>query len=54
MEEGACSSTKVEFNGAKVHFGEVFHSVHAKVFEARCIVGVQQISVLFRGFELHH
>ena len=54
LEEGACSSTMVEFNGAKVHFREVFHSVHAKFFEAHCVVSVQQINVLFRGFELHH
>ena len=54
LEERACSSTKVKLNGIEVHFREVFHSVHAKVFEAHCVVGVQQISMLFRGFELHH
>ena len=39
LEKRACS-TKVELNGAKVNFREVFHSVHTKVFKANCIVGV--------------
>ena len=54
LEERACSSTKVELNGAKVNFREVFHSVHAKIFKACCLVGVQQISKLFRSSELHY
>ena len=40
LEERACISTKVEFNGAKVNFREVLHSVHSKIFKARCVVGV--------------
>ena len=40
LEERACSSTKVELNGAKVNFREVFHSVHAKIFKASCVVSV--------------
>ena len=47
-------STKVELNGAKVNFKEVFHSIHAKVFKASRVVGVQQISELFGSFELHY
>ena len=53
LEERACS-TKVELDGAKVNFGEVFHSVHTKVFKASRVVCVQQISELFRGSELHY
>ena len=54
LEERTCSSTKVELNGTKVNFREVFHSVHVKIFKARRVLGVQQISELFRGFELHY
>ena len=41
LKKRAGSSNQVKFNGAKVHFREVFRSIHAKVFEARCVVGVQ-------------
>ena len=53
LEERTCS-TKVELNGAKVNFKEVFHSVHAKVFKASRVVGVQQISELFGSSKLHY
>ena len=54
LEERACSSTEVELNGAKVNFREVFHNVHVKIFKARCVVGVQQISEFFKCSELHY
>ena len=53
LEERTCS-TKVELNGAKVNFKEVFHSIHAKVFKASHVVGVQQISELFGSSKLHY
>ena len=53
LEERTCS-TKVELNGAKVNFKEVFHSIHAKVFKASGVVGVQQISELFGSSKLHY
>ena len=52
LEERACSSTNVELNGAKVDFRDVFYSVHSKIFKARCVVGVQQVSELFKCSEL--
>ena len=47
-------STKVELDGAKVNFREVFHSVHTNIFIASSIVGVQQISERFGSSELQH
>ena len=53
LEKRACS-TKVELDGAKVNFREVYHSVHTKVFKASNVVGVQQINELFGRSELRH
>ena len=48
------SNSQVEFNGAKVHFREVFHSIHSKILKPCCIIGIQKISVLLGRLELSH
>ena len=53
LEEGACSSTtKVEFNGAKVNLRVVFHSVHLEILKAGYVVGVHQVSELLGRLKL--
>ena len=55
MKQRACgSSVQIEYNGAEVHIRELLCSVHPEIFKARCIVGVQDVSVLFGHFKLGH
>ena len=46
MKQRTCgNSIQIEYNGAEVHIRELLYSVHPEIFKARCIVGVQNISI---------
>ena len=49
LEKRACS-TKVELDGAKANFREVFYSIHMKIFKASSVVRAQKASELARSF----
>ena len=51
LKKRAGNSSQVKLNGAKVHFREIFHSIHSKILKACCIIGIQKISVLLRRLE---
>ena len=54
LKQRACSSSQIKLNGAKVHFREVFHSLHSKIFKACCIIGVQKLSIFVGRLELSY
>ena len=54
LKQRAGSSSQVKLNGAKVHFREVFYSLHSKILKACCIIGVQKFSIFIGRLELNH